>query len=197
MCAWPQILKRLHRGDEAAFAVVMDRLGPALLGYLRRSLGDEHAAEEIFSETWLRFARTVRRVRSPEALRSYLFRIAWNLVRDELAMRRRDPLASSMPLERAVLDRQAVRDPLEDGAVRAEHREQREALREAIGQLDPELRQVVILRTYAGLKFRQIAEVLELPLGTVLTRMRKAIERLHEQLIRTRPSEGGEVNDGL
>ncbi len=177
MCPWPQILKRLKRGDEAAFGIVVDRLGPALLSYLRRMVGDEHEAEELFNETWLRFARGVRRVRRAEAIRSYLLRIASNLVRNELAARRRDPLASSEVLNDCRLVRVRAAATSE-----ADCEERCNSLRDAIARLAPALREVVVLRTYGQMKFREIADALGLPLGTVLTRMRRAIRELREML---------------
>lgn len=177
---WPQIWRQLQAGQPAGFEALLARLGPAVLAYLRRAGGDDALAEELFCQVWVRLVASAGRIRSPYAVAGYVFRIARNLLRNELARRRSDPAAA--PADLAAAARPAPDEPVWQQLHR---QEQLDRLRTAIAALPEPLRDVVTLRVYADLRFAEIAQVLELPLGTVLTRMRAAVKKL-SKILQTR-----------
>ncbi len=179
MDAWDQTWRRLRAGDPSAYPFLLERLGPGVWGYLRRMTGRDDLADELFGRTWLRVVQSAGRIKSPRAIRQYVLSIARRQWLDELDRRQRDVLAGAVD-EAADYPPEAETSALEALACQ----EDTDRLRQAIDRLPEPLREVVALRTYAGLTFSQIAELLDLPLGTVLTRMRSATQRLAERLKR-------------
>ena len=173
MDEWNQTWQRLQTGDPAAYDFLLQRLGRAVWAYLRRMTGRDDLADELFSRTWLRLVETGDRISSPRAIRQYVLSIARRQWLDELRRRQRDVVASL-----------AEHDPPADAtatpsALEALAREEdAHRLRRAVDLLPEPLREVVVLRTYAELTFHEIAELLDIPLGTTLTRMRRATHRL-------------------
>lgn len=170
---------RIAKGDQEAFAELYDRLAGTVMGLARAQLGDP-TAEEIVQET---FARVWRRASTYSAARgsltAWVIRIGRNLAVDE--MRRR----GSRPQEQTLLAEliesfpdPAVQDPSE-GVWQAN---MRAAVRQLCEQLPAEQRQVVGLAYLGGMSQSEIAQRLELPLGTVKSRTRAALYKLRAQM---------------
>jgi RNA polymerase sigma-70 factor, ECF subfamily len=161
--------------DERA---LLDRLltefGPRILAYVRRTYGGQHDAEDIVAETFFRAAKNITAVHASARPDLYLLTIARNLCRDRFRRDRHGPLPE------AYLQGQpdGVPEPHEN-AVRAE---QLASLRKAVASLPENLREVVVLRLSTGLRFEELAELLKIPLGTALSRMHAAVQRLRETL---------------
>lgn len=168
--------ERLARGDQAAFAELYDAYADRLHHYLALRLGSRHDADDVLQETFVRLARTRKRLSEVENLVAYVFTIARNEAA-RLAARRSRRRESRAGLAGSLLFREAAGD--DAGA-----RETAELVAAALDRLRPEGREVIELKTYAGLTFREIAEVTGLPQGTVATRYRTAIGRLRGWLAR-------------
>lgn len=149
-------------------------LGPRLLAYIRRICGSEHDAEDIVAETFCRAASNIAALRKSNRRDLYVLTIARNLCRD--GFRRQRP--ASVGDERLQQHPDRVAEPYETAA----QNEQTRALREGVAALPENLREVVVLRLSSGLKFEQIAELLQIPLGTALSRMHTGIQRLRDML---------------
>ena len=145
--------------------------GRAVYGYLRGMTRDAHRAEDLLQETFLRLLRNGAPY-GRGVLKPWLFKVAHNLAVDEL----RESARAAAPLTADVAD-------TGDGpAQAAERSEAFERVREAARSLPAAQREVLVLRFASGLKFREIAEVTEAPLGTVLARARRGLLRLHGEL---------------
>lgn len=136
-------------------------LGPSLLAYLRRCFGDAHAAEDLLQETFLQAARHEERLSRAVWPRAWLFAIARNVAVTALRRRR---VTRPLPAEPAAAE--PVTDP------------RLERVREAIGGLPETLRETLELRLRDKLSYEEIAAVLEIPLGTVRSRLHHAMRRL-------------------
>jgi RNA polymerase sigma-70 factor (ECF subfamily) len=170
------LAERLARGDQAAFAELYDACADRMHHYLVVRLGSREDADDVLQETFVRLARTRKRLSGVDNLVAYVFTIARNEAARLAAgrARRREQQAG---LAGSVLFMEAaVNDP--------EAREAAELVAAALRRLEPEGREVVELKTYAGLTFREIAEVTGLPQGTVATRYRTAIGRMRGWLAR-------------
>lgn len=143
------------------------------LYYLVGNLEDAHdALQEAFVKCW-RHREQVSEVRN---LKSWIFRVALNTGRDvrKTAWRRK---RQSLPQDEAVLE------STHDGPqTTAEHREQLVQVSEAIKQLRPEEQEVFLLRQNGQMKYEEIADAVGIPLGTVKTRMRRALSDLRQAL---------------
>lgn len=162
----------------------LDAEGPRLLAYLRRVWGEQDA-EDLFEETFLRAAARVETLQAAAHPGLYLLAIARNLARDRLKR------SAPGVVDWAGIDERADARP--DIATLAIEDEERSRLLAAVDALPAALREVLVLRLSTELKFEEIAELLAIPLGTALTRMRNAVNELREMLSpRTAPSVEGE-----
>ena len=147
-------------------AQLYDRHAGAVYGYALRLLGSPEAAEDATQETFLRAHRGRAGFRHEADPLTWLIRIASRACLDSLARGKGvEPREPTPPAP----------DPVA-GPVEAAERER--VLAAALGRLPFAQRQVVVLKEFVGLRFRQIAEVLDVPLGTVLGRMHRALRRL-------------------
>lgn len=165
------LIRAGQRGDRDALTELVRRFERPVYAYLVRMAPD--LAEDACQETFLRLFRSLPRYRHRGRFRPWLFRLATNALIDALRRRRRTG-------ERALPE--AAVDPAPDPAEALVHKEQVRRLADALGDLPFEQRQVVALRTRAGLTFREIAEALDCPIGTVLARMHRAVKALRGRL---------------
>lgn len=168
--AW---VDRLRRREPAAAGEFLDRFGPDLLAFLARYTGSRTDAEDLFQDVCLRLVERLPGYAHRGRFRGWLYTIAANAARDHL--RRRAG-------EARVLREAAADGLVAGGEATAEIREALERLPGALQGLTPEQREVFLLRTHAGLSFREIAESLGCPLNTALGRMHDAVRRLRDAL---------------
>lgn len=165
-----ELADRLARGEPAAFAELYDACAGRLYGWLVVHLRSATDAEDVVQETFVRLARSRKKLRGVENLIAYVFSVA----RNEAARLRKH---SSRQQE-------LVR-PTSEAAVDATlELEQVEVVERALERLSDEQREVVELKMYGDLTMREIAEVTGLPAGTVATRYRSALAKLRESLAR-------------
>lgn len=165
----PNAGRPLSAAQRELLTRTLDVEGPRLLAYLRRAWGEQEA-EDLFEETFLRAAQRIDAVTNAQRPGLYLLTIARNLARDRL--RRPAPQA----VESNELDACAATPSM------GSEGEASIRLRAAVTRLPEPLREVVALRLAAELKFEEIAELLGIPLGTALTRMRSAVTELRGML---------------
>jgi RNA polymerase sigma-70 factor, ECF subfamily len=171
------LIDRAKRRDVGAFDALIDAFGPRLFGYFVRCVRSRDDAEDLLQEVFLRVVRTIDRYEHRQQFDAWIFRIAANLVRDRSRRESRAPTLYSFDDEdRADESRQVAtgrrRDAAEGpGASSAE-------LDRAMDQLNPGERDVLLLRHFSGMSFVNIADVLGLPLGTVLAKSHRAIGKL-------------------
>jgi len=166
------------QADERAFAALVRRWERAIQRLCTRITGDVHCGEDLAQETFARvFAR--RKEYQPNGkFSTWLWRIALNLSYDELRRRRRrHEWSLEDPRENiAVLERSVGAESAPDKSLLRQERG--ELVQRALAQLPETHRTVLVLRHYDNLKFREIAEVLDLPEGTVKSRMADALTQM-------------------
>jgi RNA polymerase sigma-70 factor (ECF subfamily) len=168
--------ERLARGDEAAFAELYDACADRLHHYLVVRLGSREDADDVLQETFVRLARVRKRLAETENLIAYTFTVACNEAARRLGRRVRERRNRSAVAADALF-REAAGDD-------SQARETAELVAAALYRLTPQQREIVELKTYADLTFREIAELTGLPQGTVATRYRTAIGRMRDWLER-------------
>ncbi|MGD8452093.1 MAG: sigma-70 family RNA polymerase sigma factor [Phycisphaerae bacterium] len=156
---------------------LLDRLirefGPRLLGYVRRTYGPRIDAEEIVAESFCRAAANMPTFKACDRQDLYLLTTARNLCRDRFRRQRDTGTGDGLDQYPASIGRP-------DKSVT--QTERREALLAAIDGLPVVQREVVTLRLSGTLKFEEIAQLLGVPLGTVLSRMHAGLQRLKQRL---------------
>ena len=174
-----QLMTAVMEGDQVALAALAARHHAPLLGYLYRLAGgDEQLAEDLVQETLLHVLR--QRMCPPDRpFRPWLYTIATNLARDyfkSAAMRQRWRGGDA---EDALLHLSDSAPGPEEHALASE---QGSEVQSALVQLSEEYRVVVVLRFYQGFSLHEIAETLQIPLGTVKSRLSVGVHRLRTAL---------------
>jgi len=173
-------------GERSAFAELVRRYERELYSYLRRYLGDAEMAEDAFQTTFLQVHLKCEQFQEGRRFRPWLYTIATNQAID---LQRRNKRHRVMSLDRIgarsgedevgrLLDLLEGKDPSPPNCL--ESQERRKWVRDQLEQLPEQLRSVILLVYYQGLKYREAAEVLSIPVGTVKSRMHSAILKLNE-----------------
>ncbi|MEU1258048.1 sigma-70 family RNA polymerase sigma factor [Streptomyces chartreusis] len=172
-----ELVGRVALGDEEAFASVYDSVVSPVLGVVRAVLRDQAQSEEVAQEVLVEVWRTAPRYRPDRGSA-----INWILT---LAHRRAIDRVRSVEATAARDHRAAVMDHMpeyDEVSEQVEARIEREQVRRCLRTLTELQRQAVTLAYYRGLTYRQVAEALTLPLGTVKTRLRDGLIRLRDCL---------------
>ena len=165
-----ELVQRAREGSDAAFARLVERHQAAVRGFLRRTLGGGWAeADDVAQETFLAAWRTLRSLKDPSGVRSWLLGIAWR--------RAQDRMRSSL---RAAARDAAWLDEAETPA--GISNEDRMALADAMGELPPDVRACVALCLADGWSHGEASAALGLPLGTVKSHVARGRARLLKAL---------------
>ncbi|MBL8878939.1 MAG: sigma-70 family RNA polymerase sigma factor [Phycisphaerales bacterium] len=180
-----EILRRARQHDADAVEAIFNLYSARVYGLLYRLTGSRDDADDLLQETFLRLVRTISRYEHDGRFDAWLFRIAANLTRDRGRKHRRR--APSAPLDvyatgenDSADDRALAVDRPPDFSILRNESEAR--LAEAMQRLTEVEREVLVLRHYSDLPFREIAKLLEIPLGTALARAHRALLRLRANL---------------
>ena len=177
MGADPKRDRRLDDDERAMLEALLREAGPRVAAYVRRGYGRVVDVEEVVAETFTRAAARIESRRICDRRDLYLIKIARNLCLD--GFRRHKPESGSGEF---INSRPSA---LPQPCSQAERAEREQMLRDAVARLPESQREIVVLRTSAGLKFDEIAELLDIPIGTALSRMHAALRCLRERLEHT------------
>jgi len=173
------------RPERATFAELLRRYQPHVERVLYHLAPDWQDRADLAQEIWIRVYRNIKRLNEPVKFRGWLSRIATNLFYDELRKRKRvsSPLSLDAPrsLEDGDMDWEIAGDhpsPEEELTTREFY----EQLQEAIADLPEVFRTTIVLREIEGLPYEEIAEITQVSLGTVKSRIARARARLQSQL---------------
>jgi RNA polymerase sigma-70 factor, ECF subfamily len=169
------LISLVEEGDAQAFAVLYDRHGRAAYSLAYRMMGERQAAEDLTQEAFLKAWRSAASYRAERAsVRTWILSIVHN---------------RSIDLLRSLGSRRRMQDKIEASAPTSQPSEafakswgnaQRERVREGLGTLPQEQLKILELSYFAGYTHVEIAELLDLPLGTVKGRMRLGLKKMKE-----------------
>lgn len=174
-------LTRLRKGDLDALAGLIEQYQTRLYRYLLRLVHEPATAEDLFQQTWIRVAEKIRNYDPKRSFENWLFTVARNLAFDHMRRYRPESLDEPMPSGESRLELLASDSP---GAAEAILGAERAALVGAAMETLPLIfREVLSLRFEEGMKLEEIAGILQIPLSTVKSRLRRALEDLRNILI--------------
>ncbi len=185
-----ETLQRAAAGDQAAWRVVVDTYSRRVFGLICAQCGSADLAEEITQSTFCTIVTKIGSYTEQGKFESWLFRIAMNRLRDEMRRRKRQ----ARPVETETLTALAGDTSTEEGSA-ADPTDDLRDLDRALARLSEADRRIVHLRHFGGLSFKQIAELLDQPLGTVLARQHRALKKLRS-LMTPDDAAGREDSDG-
>ena len=179
------LIARAQQREPAAFDELVEAYSKRLYGYFYRLVGSRQDAEDLLQEVFVRLVRTISQYEHDGRFEAWLFRIAANLVRDRVRRSQR-----SRGLDRGTGMAEAAIDPFDQVPDRIDERpdhgldraEQVDRLQQAVDQLPGPEREVVLLRHFSGMSFKEVAEVMGTPLGTALARAHRGLARLRDLL---------------
>ncbi|MHC4224307.1 MAG: RNA polymerase sigma factor [Planctomycetota bacterium] len=179
-----ELMARIQAGDVRAFEMLYARYSHPLLNFFFQMCFDRTAAEDYLQETFLRVWRARAGYRPIGKVSTWLFQIAKNFWFNERAKMKRRPFHSVAGGEEAQAQWSSLPDGRADSAPdsAARARETEAAIGEAVSGLSEKLRMVFVLGRYRGLPYAEIAEILEIPVGTVKSRMALAEKNLRARL---------------
>lgn len=167
---------RLHGGDIDVVAQLVERYQHRLYRYLLRMVCQPSTAEDLFQQTWLRVMERIRHYDPRRSFEGWLFAVAHNLAIDHLRRRQPESLDELLPSGET---HSSLRKSIGPGALdQLLSKERASRVMDAVSELPLLFREVITLRFEEEMKLEEIATVLGLPMGTVKTRLHRAMKAL-------------------
>jgi len=181
---WPQseehdsdlaLVERVLNNDLAAFEQLVARYQNKIIGYAARMLNDPVEAEDVAQETFIKAYRSLASFRGESSFSTWLYRIATNLCIDRVRKIKRSPKPAYSLDEPIDADEdkggREVADTTFEPSMSIERDEVRRRVRETVAEMPEKLRAVIVMCDIQGMSYESIAEVLNVPLGTVKSRL--------------------------
>jgi len=167
-------------GSPQAYQALLDEYWPRLYGYFLRAVGRHHEAEDLLGDLALKLVKRLRFYDDRGRFDHWLFRIAANMVRDRIRRLKVRPHVASLSAESA--DGHTRADGLAGAAAAVDKpllaSEASQQLHRALEKLDNVTQEVILLRHFGELSFKEIADICDCPIGTALARVHRGLRRL-------------------
>ncbi len=180
-------IERLKTGDADAFNTFVNRYAPDIYGLLLRITEDPEEAGDLTQETFLRALKAIHKFRGDAELKTWLFRIAINQSKNRFRWWKRRKKEKTISLDAPVGDGETpMSEMVSTGAANPEEKalqnERENYLCEALNDLPDIFREAVILCDIEGFAYEEIADILEINIGTVKSRIARGREELRKKL---------------
>ena len=169
-----QVIERVKAGDKHAFRIIVRKYKSNVASVVRNMVGPGPEAEDIGQEVFIRFFKSLPNFRYESSVSTYLTRIAINLSLNTIKKRSRLRKRLVSGIEIPEIPGQS-KDQLENNELRGE-------LNKALDKLSEEHRMVIVLRLIQGLSTQETADALQIPVGTVLSRLSRAQRNMRDSL---------------
>lgn len=170
-----ELIQQVRSGDVDAYRFLVERYQQRVATTVKAMLGDGTEAEDVGQETFIRFYKSIHSFRGDSSVSTYLHRIAVNLSLNELKRRKRF-LSRFERQDESQLEGSYTVDKVNE-------LESKQLIQQALQRLKPDFRSVVVLRFIEGYSTKETAELLNIPLGTVLSRLSRAQNKLRDFLL--------------
>ncbi len=176
-----QLIARFQLGDVQAYDVLVRRYKDQLLNFVYRFVGNRSDSEDIVQETFLRVYKNKHMYKEIAKFSTWVYTIAGNLAKTELRRRRRHRIFSvsnfvNEERDYDIPDREHSPEKQVDSII------QEKIIQKAIEKLPSKFREVIILRDIQGFAYEEIGQILNIPLGTVKSRVNRGRLKLQEDL---------------
>jgi RNA polymerase sigma-70 factor (ECF subfamily) len=168
-----ELIAKAQQGDRQAFGELVRHHREAAINVVYKMCGDANLAEDAAQEAFIRAWQHLPSYEPRSPFRNWVYRIATNVALDMLRRER----------ETVDIDALSLATSGEGPEATVEGKERGERVRQAVLALPPASRTVLVLREYEGLSYREIADTLEILIGTVMSRLNYARNRLRESLV--------------
>ena len=183
-----QLMAEFCAGDQAAFGRLVQKYERELYNFLLKFLGQSASAEDVFQEAFLQVHISADKFEHGRRFRPWLYTIAANKARDFLRRKsRRSAIQLSSEEDEGGYGKlwdNLVRDETTPDAVFAQEQE-KELVQAAVARLPDHLREILVLAYFQGFAYKEMAEMLSIPLGTVKSRLHAAVGRFAKEYSET------------
>ncbi|MHC4625586.1 MAG: RNA polymerase sigma factor [Planctomycetota bacterium] len=163
-----QMIAGCKQGEAQCFSQVVDMFAGRCYGYFYRLTGNNDISDELLSELFVKFVEKIGSYKGG-SFEGWLFKIASNIFHDHLrSKQRRKKLLAT---QKTLLESEVIEYKQSDG-------EQVERLQKQLARLDRDTKELIMLRFYSQLSFKEIAQVRSEPIGTTLAKMHRGLKKL-------------------
>ncbi len=175
-------IRLCQQGDAEAFGWLNREYGPRLYRYFLRLNGSAADAEDMLQELFVKLIEKISHYRHEGRFEGWLFCVAANMVRDEARRRSRRGEVVSLQDERTALKEVLASDEA-TAPEKLQQSEQIDQLQNALEELPGMDREIIMLRYYGQMSFKEIAEQFEIPIGTALAKVHRGLKRLQKIML--------------
>ena len=172
-----ECVRRVQQGDTDSFEVLVRRHQKAIFNLVYRLLGNYDEAAEVAQEVFLSAFKSIHQFRGEANFSTWLYRIGLNH-----ASTRRKSLNNTQQHHIPLDGTEVIADGAVDPAKNFEHKEIQQRVQQALNSLDPEDARIVLLRDLQDIPYEDVAEMLDIPVGTVKSRLHRARQALKTSL---------------
>ncbi|MBN1782903.1 sigma-70 family RNA polymerase sigma factor [bacterium] len=170
------LIARYLKGDMNAFNTLIWRWEKPLYNFILRIMGNREIAKDLCQTVFIRMYKQLKTLNDHERFSSWVYRIALNLCKDELKKKSRHRLLSLDAMTDEDPDRdQCKKQFTDENALTPEdlmhHKQVERIIKTALKQIPEEQRVVIVMKQYQGLKFTEIADILDEPINTIKSRL--------------------------
>lgn len=169
------LIARFLKSDMNAFNTLVWRWEKPLYNFILRIMGNREIAKDLSQIVFIRMYKQLKTLKDPEKFSSWVYRIAMNLCKDELKKKTRHRIVSLDALTDDDPEREQIKRQFSDDGLSPEDIIQQQQLEDiiknALTQIPEEQRVVIVMKQYQGLKFTEIADILNQPINTIKSRL--------------------------
>lgn len=167
-----QIIIGCKNGESQSFSRVIDLYSSRCYGYFYRLTGNTDISDELLSELFVKLVEKIKTYNGG-SFESWLFRVASNIFHDYLRTKQRQQ--KTLEIRKTEVDSEVIEEKKSDG-------EQIDKLQIHLSKLDDDTRELMMLRFYSELSFKDIAEMRSEPIGTTLAKLHRGLKKLKENM---------------
>ena len=171
------LVRRLQNGDQGAFERLFEKHRRGMLAYSEKLVGERSLAEDIVQDCFVEFVEKIEGINAERGASGWLYRVARNRSIDILRRRKFEISRREGSQDNGHAGDGVVENNPADGLMEKEMKANAQTLLDTLPQKE---RDLLLLRFFGGLSFREIADVLRRPLGTVLWQVQRSLRKLRE-----------------
>jgi len=179
-----ELIKAYKKGDTQALETIMEKYKTPIYSYLLKMVRNRDSANDLFQEIFLKFIKNIDSYNEEKKFANWIYTVAHNTVMDSFRRNKNRHIESLDQVKgedfKSLAETVASKElSPENGLIKSESGER---IEKAFEILSDEQREVFIMRHYWGLSFKEIADILKVPIGTALARMSRALGKLKIEL---------------
>lgn len=168
-----QLIALCKSKDEKGYRLLVDAYKDRLYGYFYRLTSNRALSQDLLSDVFFKIVRKVKSFKEANSFEKWIFTIASNTFYDYLRKKKR---------QKQLIEDFAATKEAQSTEKATSQKQTEDRLQQALESIDPKIREMVIMRYYSDLSFKEIAEIKKQPIGTVLSQMHRGLKKLRAKM---------------